>query len=79
MISYTQLFFFLKIFWCGPFLKSLLNLLQYCFCFVLGLFGPEARGILVPGPEIEPAPSALEGEVLTIGPPGKSAQLFFKD
>ena len=27
--SHTFFFFF----WCGPFLKSLLNLLQYCFCF----------------------------------------------
>ena len=26
------------IFWCGPFLKSLLNLLQYCFCFTFCLF-----------------------------------------
>ena len=31
---------YLKIFfWCGPFLKSLLNLLQYCFCFMLWFFG----------------------------------------
>ena len=35
-------------------------------------FGPEACGILAPGPGIEPAPTALEGEVLTTGPPGKS-------
>ena len=33
-------------------------------------FGQEARGILAPRPGIEPAPPALEGEVLT-GPPGK--------
>ena len=26
--------FFKRFFWCGPFLKSLLNLLQYCFCFM---------------------------------------------
>ena len=38
------------------------------FCF----FGCEACGILAPGPGIEPAPPALEGEVLTTGPPGKS-------
>ena len=36
------------------------------------LFGLEASGILVPRPGTEPAPSALEGEVLTTGPPGKS-------
>ena len=28
--------------------------------------------ILVPRPWIKPVPSALEGEVLTAGPPGKS-------
>ena len=26
--------FFKIFFWCGPFLKFLLNLLQYCFCFM---------------------------------------------
>nr|XP_058899965.1 interleukin-34 isoform X3 [Kogia breviceps] len=31
-----------------------------------------ACGILAPQPGIEPAPTALEGEVLTTGPPGKS-------
>ena len=34
--------------------------------------GREACGILVPQPGIEPTPSALEGEVLTSGLPGKS-------
>ena len=35
-------------------------------------FGHEACGIIAPRPGIEPAPSALEGEVLITGPPGKS-------
>ena len=35
-------------------------------------FGPEACGILVPPPGVEPAPPALEGEVLITGPPGAS-------
>ena len=35
-------------------------------------FGPKACGILVPWPGIKPAPPALEGDVLTTGPPGKS-------
>ena len=35
-------------------------------------FGPEACGLLVPRLGIEPPPPALEGEVLTTGPPGKS-------
>ena len=43
-------------------------LLFYVFWF----FGPEACGILAPRPGIEPAPPALEGRVLTTGPPGKS-------
>ena len=38
-------------FWCGPFLKSLLNLLQYCFCFyALIFFDHKACGILAPQP-----------------------------
>ena len=60
-------------FWCGPFFKSLLNLLQYCFCFMFRFFGHEACGILAPRPGIKPTPPALEGEVLTTGPPGKSS------
>ena len=35
-------------------------------------FGHEACGILAPQPGTELARPALEGEVLTIGPPGKS-------
>ena len=46
----------------GPFLKSLWNLLQYCFCFRFWTFGPEACGILAPQPGIKPAPPAVEGE-----------------
>ena len=68
-------FFFFFFFKCGPLLKSLLNLLQYCFCFMFWFFGCEACGILAPRPGIEPAPPALEGEVLTTGPPGKSRLL----
>ena len=29
---------YLRFLWCGPFLKSLLNLLHYCFCFMLWFF-----------------------------------------
>ena len=46
-------FFFFK--WWGPFLKSLLNLLQYCFCFMFWFSGCEACGILIPSPGIKPA------------------------
>ena len=69
-VQFTNLIYtlqhFLKIFfWCGPFLKSLLNLLQYCFCFMFWYFGHEACGILAPQPGIEPAPLALEGGFLS--------------
>ena len=61
------------------FLKSLLNLLQYCFCFMFfGFFGHKACRILAPQPGIESAPPALEGEVLTTGPPGKSLVIHLK-
>ena len=75
--STPAIFFFLKIFWCGPFLKSLLNLSQFCFCFMFWLFDPEACGILVPQPGIYPTTPALEGDVLTTGPPGKSLTILF--
>ena len=40
-------------------------------------FGCKGCGILAPPPGIEPALPALEGEVLTTGPPGKSQNLSF--
>ena len=48
------------------FIESVTILLLF---YVLGLFGHEACGILVPWPGIEPTPPAIEGEVLTTGPP----------
>ena len=60
------------LFWCGPFLKSLLNLSQYRFCFMFWFLSHEACGIPAPRPGMEPTPPALEGEVLTTGPPGKA-------
>ena len=51
------------------------NFLFYVFCFLILFFflffGREACGILAPWPGIKPAPLALEGKVLTTGPPGK--------
>ena len=38
-------------------------------------FGSKACGILAPQPGIELVPSALKGDILTIGPPGKSPVL----
>ena len=42
---------------------------------MFGVFGPEARGILVPRPGTEPALSALEGKVLITGSPRKSPEI----
>ena len=55
-----------------PFLRSLLNLLQYCLCFILWLFDHKACEILAPWWGIEPACPALGDKDLTTGPPGKS-------
>jgi len=43
-----------------------------------GFFSHKPCGILALQPRIEPTPSALEGEVFTIGPQGKSQQIFLK-
>ena len=45
--------------------------------FYVLVFGKEACGILAPRPGIELTPPALEGEVLTTGPPGKFLLLKF--
>ena len=42
-------------------IKSLSNLLQYCFCFMFWFFGPKACGILAPQPGIKPSPPAFKG------------------
>ena len=55
--------FFKSLYWMCSNIASVL-------CF--GFFGLGACGILPPWPGIEPAPPALEGKVLTTGPPGKS-------
>ena len=74
-----SLFFFKNIFLdVDHFLKSLLNLLKYCFCFIFHFFGPKAYEILAPQPGIKPVPPSLEGKVLTTGPPGKCPYLYFK-
>ena len=43
---------------------------------VLWLHCPAAHGILLPPPGTEPMTSALEGRLLTTGPPGKSQGVF---
>ena len=59
------------------FIEVVTILQQYCFCLMFWFFGCKACGILAPRPGIEPEPTALEGEVLTTGPPGKSLIYLF--
>ena len=77
MVIYDQWSFFLKIFFLmWTIFKVFIEFLQYCFCFLFWFFGCEACGILAPPPGIEPTSTALEGEVLTTGPLGKSLKFF---
>ena len=69
MILWCLSFFFFNV---GLFLKSLLNMLQYCFCFMFWFFGCKACVVLAPQPEIESVPHVLEGEVLSNESQGKS-------
>ena len=54
--------------------KVFIEFVAILFLFLcFGFLGHEACEILAPRPGIQPAPPALEGEVLiTTGPPGKS-------
>ena len=72
--SFKDVYFF----GCGPFVKSLLNLPQYCYN-MFQYFGGETCGIIAPGPGIETVPPALEGKVLITRPPGKSLYIFLMD
>ena len=57
------------------FFKSLLNLLQYCFCFLFGLFSLKHARSQFPDQGLNLHPLALENKVLTTGPGGISAGL----
>ena len=52
--------------------KVFIEIVTILLLFYVRFFGHKACGILAPQPGIEPAPPALEGEILTAGPPGKS-------
>ena len=56
--------------------KVFIEFVTILLLFYALVFGCESCGILAPQPGIEPTPPALEGEVLTIGPPGKSQTLL---
>ena len=64
--------------WITFFFLTLLNLLQYCFCFIIWFCGHMACGVLAPQPETEPTSPALEGKVLTTGLPGSSPRPLSK-
>ena len=64
--------FFFKIFWCRPFFKSLLNLLQYWFCLMFWIFGPGLCGIQAPQPGMNMYLLHWKVEVLTHRLPGES-------
>ena len=80
-VSVSPLFFYLSAYFkdffdVNHFLKTLLNLLQYYFCF--GFFGPKACGIIVPWPGIEPAPPTLITQSLNHKTTGKSLHAYIK-
>lgn len=64
------------------FIKSLLNLLQYGFCFLFWVFGREAGGILASQPGTELTPTALQEESLklwtTLGVPQRKILNYVK-
>ena len=62
-----------------PSLKSFIEYVKILILlFMFWFFRHEACGILTPQPGIEPAPSALEGKVLTPGLPGKSLLILLQ-
>ena len=74
--------FFKKIFLVWTIFKVFIEFVTILLLFyvLVFIFGPEAWGFLVHLPGIKPTPPALEGEVLTTGPSGKSlfASLKYK-
>ena len=64
--------FFFKDFLTWTILKVFIEFVTMLLLFYVLVFWRQACGILAPQPGIKPAPPALEGEVLTTGPPGKS-------
>ena len=57
--------------------KVFIEFVTTLLLFYVLVFGLKACGILAPYPGIEPAPPALEGEVLTTGPSGESQSFNF--
>ena len=57
--------------------KDFIEFVTVLLLFYVLVFWPQAHEILVPQPGIQSAPPALEGEVLTTGPPGKFQAITF--
>ena len=79
LFSWTFSFCFFKdfFFWIWTIFKVFIKLvIILLLLFMFWVFGHEAYRILALWPGTEPAPSALEGEVLTTGLPGKSQEMF---
>ena len=57
--------------------KTLLNLLQYCFYFMFGFWGPEGRGSLARQSRMEPLLPASEGELLATDAQGSPSDFNF--
>ena len=72
--NFSRVNFFFFLMW--TILKSLLNLLQHCFYFMVWIFRYKVCGILAPWLGIEPTPPALEGKDLTNGSPGTFLKFF---
>ena len=64
--------FYIKVLPPHHFLRVFIEFFTISFLFYVLFFGHEACQFLAPWLGIEPAPPALEGEVLTTGPHGKS-------
>ena len=80
-LKMSSFFLFLRFFfWCGPFFffKSLLNLLQYRFCFMFCFFWPWGMWDVAPQQRIQPASPALKGKVFTTRDRQGSPCLHFK-
>ena len=67
-----------KLFFLWTILKVFIESVAVLFLFYDLVFGYEACGILTPQQGIKLAAHALEGEVITTGPPGKSLSFSFK-
>ena len=78
VLSSFFLFFppFLKIFLLWAIFKVFIEFITILLLFYVLIFWPQACGILAPQPGIKPSSPALEGKVITTGPPGKSHAEF---